>query len=1387
MINWKRGYLLFVLLIGCVCVIFHPGFLWGAPYTVTNTNDSSAGSLRQAILDANSNAGLDTIEFNIPGTGPFSIQPLSLLPDITDQINIDGYTQPGTSPATDISPATLLIEIDGVNIGYNGPGLRFINGSSGSIIKGLVVNNFLTSAYGGIYLYQSNNHTIQGCYIGTNTAGTQAKQNGDGIYIHESSNNQIGGTLISQRNIISGNDFANIYLRGANGNIIEGNFIGPDPTGKFEIDNNRHGFWIDNSHNNIIGGTNPESRNLISGNGVGISIHRGLTGGSGNNITGNFIGTDITGTESLSNSQGVWLDSDGNTVGGNTPGHRNIISGNIQFGVGICGDSNIIQGNYIGTDVTGTINLGNGTYGIEITSHSYTSSFNNIIGGTEPGEKNIIVYNSDDGIYLGGSQTLNNLISGNSIFSNGGLGIDLYPGGVTANDLNDGDTGVNNRQNYPVIDKVIRHAASIEIRGTLNSIADTTFTIEFFSNSSLDSSGYGEGETVLGSKVVTTDSNGDVSFTETFSTMVPGGYYITATATDPNNNTSEFSAGQQVPTLSVISSFRAYSDGGRVKVHWETASEIGTVGFYLLRKDDSDGKYHQKNETFLPGLLHSPRGGIYRFVDNSASYGETYTYKLVEVESQGGKRIHGPFTVTVDAYTHTQGMDDFRSILEPMQGIYSKQPHKISSTRKARLQARQMSLNRARVLRKSRVGHEAKIIVKEKGLYYLDAALITNVLGMPPGQVKQRIRNQNFLLTNQGQDVAYIPAEGNTGLYFYGEEIDSIYTDENIYWLEKGKGLNMGSVYGGLPSPANGNETFTDTIHIEEDHYALTALYSDPGADYWLWDDITAGQGGKTFTFYANGAAEGGTANLFVHLKGATDVPVSPDQHAKVSLNGSLIGESQWNGTNDHTFTISFSQSILIDGENTIEVTGVLNNGVPYSIFYVDSFDLSYHRHYRAVNNRLLCHGDQNPKITIEGFTDPNIMVFEVTDPMQPKLVTGTTIDTDSSYRVSFFPSSPESLYLALNVYGQHSPVSVSANKSSHLKKKQNSADYVVIAPEVLEDAVQGLTSLRERKGLETMVVELEDIYDEFNHGISNPQAIKEFLSYAYHNWRGNGPEYVVLAGDGTYDYKNHLGYGGNLVPPILLRTPQGLFASDNYFADVKGNDGLPEIAIGRLPVVTEEELQTLIDKISDYENASGGWTSRVMMLADNPDNGGNFPLDSDNLANLLPGYTYTVEKIYLPDFSTVNEARQEILNGFNTGALLVNYIGHAGITKLATEGLLRSEDVSFLQNGDKLPVMTAMTCVVGRFSLPGYDTLSEVLLLKNNGGVVAVWAPTGASLNSLAFMLAEEFFKAAFQDQEKILGKILLKAMQNYAALGGKPFMLNIYNLLGDPALEMK
>jgi parallel beta-helix repeat protein len=224
----------------------------------------------------------------------------------------------------------------------------------------------------------------------------------------------------------------------------------------------------------------------------------------------------------------------GNIIGGTTAEARNVISGNDGGGVSLWNDvtGNLVQGNFIGTDITGTVDLGNGWNGVGIADASY-----NIIGGTTSGAGNIISGNDMTGVHI--TESNGNLVQGNSIFSNGGLGIDLGGDGVTPNDAGDGDTGANNLQNFPVLTSATSGSTNIE--GTLNSTPNTEFRLEFFASSACDPSGYGESKTFLGFTNVTTGGSGDISFTVTFPATVPVGYVITATATDPDGNTSEFS------------------------------------------------------------------------------------------------------------------------------------------------------------------------------------------------------------------------------------------------------------------------------------------------------------------------------------------------------------------------------------------------------------------------------------------------------------------------------------------------------------------------------------------------------------------------------------------------------------------------------------------------------------------------------------------------------------------------------------------------------------------------------------------------------------------------------------------------------------------------------
>ena len=917
-----------------------------------------------------------------------------------------------------------------------------------------------------------------------------------------------------------------------------------------------------------------------------------------------------------------------------------------------------------------------------------------------------------------------------------------------------------------------------------------------------------------------TDANGDYSF----SGLVSNNYWVYVTddygilngyettyektegTTSPFNDVElvdltssdqsdvDFGYYKPLATLVVLSSFRAYEDGGQTVVEWQTAAEVGTVGFYLKRLDEKAGRYTRVNRKLLPGLLHSLQGGTYRYVDTGAVPGETYTYKLIEVEASGKKRRYGPFTVTVGG----QGLDLLEGELaapdfELLISQYSRKAHKMSDAKKARIKAGKEARKKAKALRKKRQAKEkAKIAVREDGLYYVGASEIASVLGITSDKVENKIKKAKLHLSTQGKMVAYLTAADNSGIYFYGQGIESIYTEENMYWLKQGDGKKMRVLEGQGPEPASGDETFVDTVHVEEDLWALPAFFDDPEADYWLWDYIFSGYPGldtKAFTVRADGASLSGTATLVATLQGGSDTGCGPrEHHVVVSINGVQIGEAYWAGTTAHELMVEFDQSFLYDGENTVEVKGLRDTCAAYSIIYVDSFDVSYERLYRAVDNRLVVRGDGNPTVTIEGFTDDEIVVFDLTNARKPKLVNATTVDEAyDGYQVSFSPSTPDRPYLAMTMGASITVDSLTADIASTLKRKKNAVDYLVITPGDLKEGAQALADYRQGKGLKTMVVELQDIYDQFNHGIATPHAIKDFLSYAYQNWR-RAPRYVVLAGEGTFDYKDIQGYGDNMIPPLMVSTPYGLFPSDNRFVDVEGEDSVPEMAIGRLPVVTAEELEGYIEKVFTYETSEGAWTKRILMVADDPDGGGNFPADSDDVAALLP-VSYTAEKVYLPDHG-MNTAHQLTLDGINNGALMMNYMGHGGLNCMAqqgSKGLLLTTDMPSLTNSDKLSVVAAFTCMVGQFSIPGYDALAEELVLKGGGGAVAVWAPTGLSENYWARMLDEEFFRAALEHGEKIVGASMLRAMEAYYSRGGPPSMLDVYTLLGDPALELR
>lgn len=853
-------------------------------------------------------------------------------------------------------------------------------------------------------------------------------------------------------------------------------------------------------------------------------------------------------------------------------------------------------------------------------------------------------------------------------------------------------------------------------------------------------------------------------------------------------------------TAVVLDRFEALNCDGAVWLGWETSSEVSTLGFFLYRYDPATGERMLVNEAIVPALFGSAAGGIYRLLDPDARPDSSLTYELVEIEARGGTATYGPFAVTASRSLPASGAapDGLERLHRPAdlprapalpEPTTSGAPSALPPASEARPGPEldpgapdavpgDASASAAPVA--------ARLTLRGTGLYFVSAADIAAALNLSPAQAQKAIKTGGLQLANRGVDVSWLAAADNAGLYFHGQAARSLFAADNVYWLQKGVGKRMASRSNRIPSPV-APATFAATSRTDPAELAALGMFSAPTADYWVSLPLVGGSaalGSRTFGLRSDGAAGTGQATLTVRLLGLSSTRSGRDHHVRLSLNGTVIGETAWSGAVGHEATFAVDPTLLSDGDNAVQVLALLDNALPYSILCLDSLELTYQRWYRALDGALTFPAPRSGSaVTVDGFSSPNILVLNLADPLAPRRLSSVRVEPwDGAYRATFQPDDASAAYLAIAAEVIPRLTTLTPDVPSSLRTR-NGAHYVIITTAALAGPAADLAAYRASQGLVTRVVDVQDIFDEFSFGLPDPAAIRAFLSYAWSRWSPR-PAYVLLAGAGSYDYRNDLGYGDCLVPPVLTGALGVLVPADGLYADVADNDASPELALGRLPVLTAAEFQAHIDKIRAYEAADpAGWSRQVVLLADNADpRAGDFAAASDLLAGLLPA-EFTAQRLYLGKPLSTDAARAATLAALQSGVGLFHFVGHSGLNTLAGEQLLTSSQVPGLTNAPRLPLMAAATCVVGDYATPGYRSLGVLLTLAGNGGMAGVLAPTGPALNSDSSALSDKLFAALGDGRLIRVGDLTRAALVGYAADSRPRYIGETYNLIGDPA----
>lgn len=686
-----------------------------------------------------------------------------------------------------------------------------------------------------------------------------------------------------------------------------------------------------------------------------------------------------------------------------------------------------------------------------------------------------------------------------------------------------------------------------------------------------------------------------------------------------------------------------------------------------------------------------------------------------------------------------------------------------------------------------------KIMVNHDGVYRVSYDDIkkagVNLSGIIPG---------TFRLYSMGNETALRVVTKSdkfkSGDYidFYAKGIDNTFTDTNVYRLswsgENGKRMTIkdGTVTGQGVEPAS----FLGAIHFEENHTLWENMPEAPEQDYWFREKITAPVTKSYSLSIPSVEMTGNNGKIRVCFRGVSTASPSPDHHTKIKLNGTLIGDAYWDKDIEFIQEVEISQSLLNEGTNTLSIEAPGDTGAAIDQIYLNWIEVDYWRRFEAEGDELTfaVTGDGKFNIPIKKLSNEDIGIYDITDPYNVTVFQNFNIDTGAmDYTAAFEDEiAGQKTYFALADTAARTPLSIELWKPANLMSEKNRADYIVITPREFISKVKSLCRLREKQGLKTMAVAVEDIYNEFNYGLIDPQAIRDFLEYAYKNWGKPAPAYVVLIGDANTDYRDYLGTGKKSRVPVHLSSTSGLRLTpdDNWYVTVEGDDTLPEMFIGRIPSAAIKAVADMADKIVNYEKTRSYALREALFAADNNDP--YFETINEELIKYLPA-NFVPQEVYLSSYSNVETATMDIISNINRGMLLTNYAGHGDVIHWAGEGLLEPPDIDLLNNGERLTFTITLDCLNGYFAHPYYYSIGESLVVAKNKGAIAAFSPTGLGYPWEHMILGKAIYSLIFEEGINSIGEITTHAKIDAFSNGVSEDVVKTFTLLGDPATRLK